>query len=90
MNRYESRTEIVLHSRAGVVFAALPVRQRRAAGSERLLLTVARRVLRPVMATMRVVRRPVRDDEMAQAALIRLGSSSTGSLHHPGTPIRRP
>ena len=63
MNRSTSSTNhITLNSRAGVVFAALPVRRRRAVASDRLLVKLARRIFHPFVVKMTVERRPVTRD----------------------------
>lgn len=60
MSRSTSPTSIItLSSRAGVVVAAIPVRRRRTAASDRLLFRLARRIFRSRVATMSVERRPV-------------------------------
>jgi hypothetical protein len=61
MNR--STNHITLNSRAGVVFAALPVRRRRSVASDRLLVKLARRIFRPFVVKMTVERRPLRADQ---------------------------
>ena len=76
MNRSTNSPNIVtLNSRAGVVTAAIPVRRRRPAESDRLLVRLARRIVRPFVVTMNVERRPVRtkNDESTQIAVTRDG-----------------
>ena len=76
MNRSTHSPNIVtLNSRAGVVTAAIPVRRRRTAASDRLLVRLARRIVRPFVVTMSVERRPVRtkNDESTRIAVTRDG-----------------
>ena len=73
MNRSTRPTNhITIHTRAGVVLAAFPVRQR-AVASDRLLARLARRIFRRFVSTISIRRRPVGKDELTQAALIRDG-----------------
>ena len=72
MNHSTSPTTTI-NSRAGVVFAALPVRQRRAVASDRLLVRLARRIYRSSVEAMGVARRPLRtrNDEPTRITLTR-------------------
>ena len=70
MNRSTHSPNIVtLNSRAGVVTAAIPVRRRRPAGSDRLLVRLARRIFRSSVVTMTVERRPVRTTNEASTRI---------------------
>jgi hypothetical protein len=78
MNRSTHSPNIVtLNSRAGVVTAAIPVRRRRKVASERLVVRLARRIVRPFVVTMSVERRPMRtrNDESTRIAVTRDGIS---------------
>ena len=78
MNRSTNSPNIVtLNSRAGVVTAAIPVRRRRTVTSDRLLVRLARLIVRPFVVTMSVERRPVRtrNDESTRIAVTRDGIS---------------
>ena len=89
MNRSTSSTNhITLNSRAGVVFAALPVRRHRTVAFDRLLVKLARRIFRPFVVKMTVERRPLRTEngEPTRIALTRDGNSIDQGRPRGGAP----
>ena len=89
MNRSTSPTDVVTpNARGGAVLAAIPVRRLRAAVSERIPFTLARRMFRSIVATTSVERRPVRteNDASTRIALKRDGISIDRGRPRGGAP----